>query len=473
MNKIVFPILVALFLFGCNENKTVETVEIVNQEYGDIPMQLIDSLQLISGVNQEFKIDNSKSNTLVGDKGAIFIIPKNSITNQNGNRVNGEITIELKENFTIQDFITSNLQTIHNDQILESKGMIYFSAKDENGNELKIADNTSIRIQIPQKDLDNDPDIFLGTRDENGLMNWQQKEEPTKSLVPYPIKFISKNQFPTECADFYGITTDTIKNKYFNYYGNLYDFENTLLATNEFKYRYQSSCWDKVVKIYIDNLDKNLWEIDEMVVDFFIKDSTERVEYYLNNIPPGVNGKSRTKEQEEAQEWLLNNAKESGHRSIEWFKKLARQKLTKVDTTKLIDTSKLGDLNTAMISYDAMKFGWVNVDFFYEDPKAIPVKLIAKTNQKAPLINLIINGRNVILSGSEHSTNEYWFTKNEDGYNKLPKGEKATIIAIGLSETELQFGEKEIVIGENEIEDIKMTAISGNELKIKLEKYGS
>ena len=473
MKKIIFPILIALFLFGCNENETSETDVIVNQEYGDIPTQLIDSLKLISGANQEFKIDNSKSNTIVGNKGTVLIIPESSIIDLNGNKVNGEITIELKENFTIQDFITSNLQTIHNDQILESKGMIYFSAKDENGNELRIADNTSIRIQIPQQDLNNDPDIFIGVRDEDGLINWEQKEEPAKSLIPYPIKFISKNQFPTECADFYGITTDTIKNKYYTYYGNLYDFENTLLATNEFKYRYQSSCWDKVVKIYIDNLDKNLWEIDEMVVDFFIKDSTERVNYYLNNVPPGVNGKPRTKEQEEAHEWLINNAKENGHRNIEWFKKLARQKLTKVDTTKLIDTTKLGDLNTAMISYDAMKFGWVNVDFFYEDPKAVPVKLIATTNQKAPLINLIINGRNVILSGSEHSANEYWFTKNVDGYNKLPKGEKATIIAIGLNQTELQFGEKEIVIGESEIEDIEMTAISGNELKIRLKKYGS
>lgn len=473
MNKIISPILIALFLFGCNENETSETDVIVNQEYGDIPTQLIDSLKLISGANQEFKIDNSKSNTIVGNKGTVLIIPESSIIDLNGNKVNGAITIELKENFTIQDFITSNLQTIHNDQILESKGMIYFSAKDANGNELKIADNTSIRVLIPQKDLNNDPDIFLGVRDTDGLINWEQKEEPAKSLVPYPIKFISKNQFPTECADFYGITTDTIKNKYYTYYGNLYDFENTLLATNEFKYRYQSFCWDKVVKIYIGNLDKNLWEIDEMVVDFLVKDSIERVEYYLNNPPPKVNGNEVTKTQRDAHNSLLKNSKESSHRYIDWFKDLAAQKLTKVDTSKLIDTTKLGDLNTAMISYDAIKFGWVNVDFFYEDPKSVPVKLIAKTNQKAPLINLIINGRNVILSGSEHSLNEYWFTKNQDGYNKLPKGEKATIIAIGLNQTELQFGEKEIVIGANEIEEIKMSTISGNELKINLKKYGS
>tara|TARA_Y100000815_G_C13028743_1_gene382303 strand:- start:401 stop:547 length:147 start_codon:yes stop_codon:yes gene_type:complete len=48
MNKIIFSILIALFLFGCSENKPTETAEIVNQQYGDIPTQLIDSLKLIS-----------------------------------------------------------------------------------------------------------------------------------------------------------------------------------------------------------------------------------------------------------------------------------------------------------------------------------------------------------------------------------------------------------------------------------------
>lgn len=473
MNKIAFPILIALVLFGCNENKPTETVKIVNQEYGDIPIQLIDSLRLISGENQQFIIDNSKSNTIVGEKGTILIIPEKSIVDTNGSIVNGKITLELKESFTIQDYITSNLQTIHDDQILESKGMIYFSAKDENGNELKIADDAPIRLQIPQKDSDNDPDIFLGVRNEDGLINWKQKEEPAKSLVPYPIKFISKNKFPTECANFYGITTDTIKNKYYNHYGEITDFENTLLATKEFADRYHSTCWEDVVKIYVENLDKNLWEIDEMVVEYFIQDSTERVEYEINNKPPNPNGGPRTKEQIDAHEWLVNKAKEHGHWTIQRYKEFAAQRLTRVDTSKFIDTTNLENINSAMISYDAMKFGWVNVDFFYDDPKAVPIKLMAKTNHEAPIINLIIKGRNVILSGSERSLNEYWFTKKEDGYNKLPKGEKATIIAIGINESELVFREKEIVIGESEVENLELSSISGKELKIELEKYGS
>ncbi len=473
MNKIIVPVLISLALLGCNENNPKETAELVNQEYGNIQSELIDSLQLISGENQKFQIDNFHTNTIVAKNGTTLIIPENAIVDINGKRIQGEITIQLKENFTIPDFIISNLQTIHNDRILESNGMLYFSAQDENGNELKIADNNSIRIQIPQKYLNNDAKIFLGNRDSDGLINWEEKEEPAKTLVPYPIKFISKNRFPTECLDYYGITKDTIKNKYYNYYGEITDFENTLLATKEFANRYNLTCWEDVIKIYSENLDKNLWEVDEMLVEYFIQDSIKRVEYLINDIHPGPNGGPRTNEQIEAHEWLVNNAKRHGRWTIQLYKNFASQKLTTVDSTILIDTVKLENINSAMISYDAMKFGWINVDFFYEDPKAVPVKLIAKTNRKAPLINLIINGRNVILSGSEHSSNEYWFTKNEDGYNKLPKGEKATIIAIGLNESELLFGEKEIVIGESEIENLELKAISGKELKIELEKLGS
>ncbi len=109
MNNLIFSILISLFLFGCRESKPTDTFEMVNQEYGDISIQLIDSLHLISRENQKFQIDNSKSNTIVGEQGTILIIPERSIVDAKENIVNGKITIELKENFTIQDFITSNL----------------------------------------------------------------------------------------------------------------------------------------------------------------------------------------------------------------------------------------------------------------------------------------------------------------------------------------------------------------------------
>ncbi len=470
---ILVSLLCSLYVFySCNTQSDLTRKEI-NQEYGNIQAELIDSLNVIKGRGKSIKIDPSISNTVVGEKGTILIIPQNTIVDQKDNAIEREVFIRLKESFSISDYILSNLQTVHNDRLLESNGMIYFTAHDKSGNKLKIADNKTIRIQIPQPSLVINSKIFLGNRDNEGLINWEQFRDPAKTLIPYPIKFISKNRFPTECFDYYGITTDTIKYKYYNYYGNITDFENTLLATKEFADRFNSTCWKEILEIYINNLGKNLWEIDEMVVQYFIKDSIENVESVLYNIPPNPYGSERTQDQKNAHKQILNRAKTTGHTFIELYKSFALQKLGDIDTTKHIDTTRLGNIDKVFISYDAMKFGWVNVDFFYDDPKAIPIKLIATTNERASLINLVLEGRNVILSGFEYSNNEYWFTKNKDGFNKLPKGEKATLIAIGLDGDKLIFGTKEIVIGENELEKIQLSAITGEELIAILEKYES
>jgi hypothetical protein len=465
MNKIIFLFLICTIL-SCTKEKEI------NQEYGKIPNQIINVFESINN-NQKFEINTSKSNTIVGKKGTILIIPENSIVNNDGDIIKGIISLEIKENFNKADYITSNLQTIHNNRILETLGMIYLTAKDKNGNKLKIADGKTIRVQIPQSRPNQDATIFLGERDQTGLIDWNIKKETEKTLVPFPIKFISKSKTVTECSDYYGITTDTIKNQYFTHYGDISDYENTLLATKEFADRYNQYCSDSLVKIYIDNLDKNLWEIDEMMVKYLIKDSIRRVNYYLKDIPPGPNGGPRTKAQIEANEWLINNTNKWSEREIKVFKYFASLRQTKIDTTKRVDISQLTELDRVLMSYDAMEFGWINVDFFYDDPKAVPIKLAIKTTKNASLTNLILEKRNVILSGIEKTTNEYWFTKNEDGYNKLPKGEKAIIISIGFDNNEFTFGEKTIIIGEKEEETIEMKPISESELKENLNKYGS
>src|SRR5690606_21209490 len=136
--------------------------------------------------------------------------------------------------------------------------------------------------------------------------------------------------------------------------------------------------------------------------------------------------------------------------------------------TKRIADTTVAEMSKAFIAYDALEFGWVNVDYFFNDPKSVEIKLIAKTNEAAPIINLIIPNRNVILSGILKEDNTYYFTKNEDGYNKLPKGEKAFIIAISLVDSKLHFAEKEIVIGQSEMETLELKATAAETIKDRL-----
>lgn len=454
MKQTLIILTFAIVLVSCNQEKKM------NSEFGLFPTEFIDSLKTISIPLERFEINTKENNTIVAQNGTTLIISPNSFIDNDGNIVTN-VTIEIKENFEMSDFILSNLQTIHNDEILESSGMIYLSATDKNGNELLLSENKKIRIQIPQNQLDKNSKIFLGKREEDGTINWANIEEPSKSLIPYPITFLAKIA-PWRCIE------SDIVNVYEEKFKNNLEFENTLVATKEFTERV--ACDDEILEIYLNNLDKNLYEVDEMVVQHLIKDSTDYLNSWIFKEVPNPNGGPRTKAQKDAHEWLVNNANESFHNRINMFKGFAEQKLTKVDTTKIIDTTKIKDINQAFVSYNTSSLGWINVDIFYNDPKSEPIELIAKTNQEVQIINLILKGRNVILNGYEKEENLYNFTKDEEGYNKLPKGEKALITAIGYDNGNLTFGKKEIILGKNKTENVDMKKVSATELKEEIKK---
>lgn len=449
-----------------------------NSIFGNLPTQLVDTLKQIGQKIQVREIDPTKNNIIIGDSGTRIFITANSIVTEEGKTISDIIKLELKENYTFADFITSNLQTISNDGLLQTQGMIYFNAISGNNLSLKIDKSKPIRIEFPVRDIVAGAKIFKGERDKKGNMNWDTVGDPNKSLIPFPIRTLAP-QFFGECPKDFGITNDR---KYYNEHkGDIYlafdtisKYENTLLATREFKERFYSYCMPDLTKIYIANLDKNLWEIDEMMVQYFIKDSTERVNLSINNKPTRFfKGQTVTrKEQWQAYQWLIDHDKEYGHSMIELFKKFAAQKLTKVDTTKRIDSSIIKESNTAFVSYEALDFGWVNVDYFYNDPKAEKTKLIAKTNKEAMTINLIIPGKQIILTGISKDDNTYWFTKQEDGYNKLPKGEKAILVCLSIYDNKLYFADKEIVIGQGETITLDLSETTGEMIKSKMKNYG-
>jgi hypothetical protein len=462
-----------LFIFSCNsENSQDEKNESnyeVPEEFSDLPTELKDSLELILDNKSLFNFDPTIDNTFQGKKGAILIIPANSIMDQNGNQFVNKVEITISENYSISDFFFSNLQTVHNDEILVTSGMIYFNATDQEGNQLKINPDIPIRIQIPTRGFNPESKIFTGVRDENGNLNWENIEEPAKTLTPYPIRFLSKNKFPTECSDYYGITTDTISDPYFNFYGSVDDYENTLLATKEFQLRYKWTCWDSVVTLYVNNLEKNLWEIDLMVVDYLIRDSIRRQEWYAEP-PKGIDGGAPTQDQLDAHEWLKTNDQDFSHRYADWFRQLADQKLTKVNPNLVVDTTAITEATGAMLAYDALNFGWVNVDYFFKDPTSVKMKIVAQTNSDCAMINLLIPSKNVVLSGIEKKNNTYWFTKEEQGYNKLPKGTKAYIVALGMEERKLTFGIKEEILGDNELIEINLFPTTSTAIRDTLGK---
>lgn len=464
----------AILFFSCGQQNLQDSIP--NQEFGNIPTPLADSLKKLVDNIQNIEIDPTTDNTIVGQQGTTVLISANSLVDEQGKPISAKTNIQLKECYSIADIVASNLQTVHNGEILQTRGMIYLTATTPDGKTVSIDKSKPIRFEMPVSSNSPDAKFFKGTRDESGNINWTTVEEPSKKLIPFPIKMIAPRP-DFECRPDFGFTQDPniwkdTTAKYYYTNDDITKYENTLLATREFKARYYSYCMSDLTKIYIANLDKNMWEVDELVVQYFIKDSTNRVNFELNNIPPGLNGGKRTKEQEDAHQWLVDHAKEYGHKMIEIFKNFAAQKLTKVDQNLKLDTTKIKDFNKAFIAYETVEFGWINCDIFYNDPNAEKIKLFVQTNEAPSIINIIFKDKRIILDGIEDGNNKFRFTKNEDGYNKLPKGDTAIILAIGYRDNKIIFASKEIIIGQKGIEKLDLQVITADELKKRLKNYG-
>jgi hypothetical protein len=221
------------------------------------------------------------------------------------------------------------------------------------------------------------------------------------------------------------------------------------------------------LNIYINNINKDLLEADELVVKYLILDSAKHLSYELNLFSRD-SGESLTERQVVAHEKNIDGAKEYGSRMATRFREFANQRLTKIDSLRINSDTTLLGIEKVFVAYDATEFGWVNVDYFYRDPRAKDIKFCVKVNGPGQLINLIIPSRNVILSGTCEERGVYYFNKNQSDSIKLPEGELAFLVAIGIKDNQIYFTKKRIVIGQKEIEELELNITTSKEVMSSL-----
>lgn len=250
---------------------------------------------------QRFQINLEKDTIIVGEGGVQISIPENSFVDKNGNVVTQDITLEIIEASSIEDYIRNDLQTISNGKLLQSAGMIYIDAK-SNGESIFIDGNSPLNVKMPTSVYAEGYKIFEGDHDTNGNINWEESETIDDLLTPIPMsefdyKYYTKYTFPTKMSYIKYLDSAELSSV---------KYENTFIATEEFERRFRSMgvdayyWWEEyetgygvdriygeeyliqcpLLEVYLQNLDKPLWYSDSIAYDIFrnkeIKDSTER-----------------------------------------------------------------------------------------------------------------------------------------------------------------------------------------------------
>jgi hypothetical protein len=293
--------------------------------------------------SQFFELNGSTDNVAEGENGTIIIMPKGCFKDSKGKIVTQKLKVELAEALSVEEMLLSNLTTTSNGKLLETGGMIYFSAS-ANGEQLTINKDVPIHIEIPTEKKKSGMMAYKGARDKSGNMNWSEPQELKKFLTSididllnfYPkgfeaevnngLPFRNHKALSKQLVDslYYSLSvsdgSDLLKGlkatdynePYYNensqvvegeYTDDSYEvkskydsikafqeanldslskcgidpaiikviknnkFQNTIISTREFEVRLQhifKTCDNNILEIYINNLDKNLWELDSM-----------------------------------------------------------------------------------------------------------------------------------------------------------------------------------------------------------------
>ncbi len=162
---------------------------------------------------QTFTIDNSLNNIVTGENGTILRINKGIFVDKKGNKIKGEIEINLIEALKPIDMVLGNLTTTFNGKPLETGGMLFISATSD-GKEIFISKNNSIQVKMPTESKLSGMSLFEGVVDSSKI-EWKKPEKisdvPNKkdvisfektTNITYSVDgFIKASSFPESVND--------------------------------------------------------------------------------------------------------------------------------------------------------------------------------------------------------------------------------------------------------------------------------
>jgi hypothetical protein len=130
---------------------------------------------------QIFKALPADDITLVGKKGTIVIIQKNSLVTLDDKPVTDEVKFEMLEVYSKADMILNNVFTSANNRILESSGMIHLKAYSKN-RELKLKKYATYQVMFAANSATSEMSLFYGDTLQRRI-NWKLSNYKANSKV--------------------------------------------------------------------------------------------------------------------------------------------------------------------------------------------------------------------------------------------------------------------------------------------------
>lgn len=445
-----------------------------------------------------FVIKANRDTTIKCNEGTLLSIPANCFLRaKDGEPVNGNIKISVKEFYKISDMLMANITTSSNGNIIETGGMlnIKVNAKDNNDS-LILQNGKNITIALPTfQNNSNGMLLFNGLHDSVNNINWiprngitgEAQKWKTGNYFPYEFSDFSKNKFvfgddsPKKVPIVQSKFTNTITSEititlrdamqirnsigkqalgYIDTIGNLHiykigSYNQNLLFNTDF-----NSTFYKIIKVNVPvcfnvtiktNINKpyyeKLFKMKKANPDSMITATIS----FLPQVKKYSFENFRTK---------FDNAITVTEYKKD-LNKFYKQKAEYDKRIKQLVNNPVANINSAQeyLLLSTQKLGWINCDRFYSNPNK--VNYLVKSDEKIKLL-IVFNNIKSILSNHKNGL-----------FCNLPDGEKITIVALKVLNNKLMLAMHETTITSEPFEKLDFKQVTANEYKAKLQKLNS
>lgn len=134
---------------------------------------------------------NEDNTTLYAHDNIIIEFPPQSLSNDEGKIITGEIKLQFKEFSSKRSNLLSCPSTVYENKIFDFSKMIYLKLS-QNGKTINIV--KPIEIYLPASDLKQNNYLYTGLESETGI-NWKKQNGESESFKSGEWDFIYQNEF--------------------------------------------------------------------------------------------------------------------------------------------------------------------------------------------------------------------------------------------------------------------------------------
>lgn len=147
---------------------------------------------------QIFELNNDKDTVIETHGGIVFSIPARSFLAADGKPAAGSVQLEVREALNAADIMKAGLNTKSGEQLLESGGMFYVNAR-QNNVSLKIDPGNALYAEVPANEVKSGMQQYEGKRLPDGSIDWVRPKPIQKDLVP--VNILSLDFYPPHYLD--------------------------------------------------------------------------------------------------------------------------------------------------------------------------------------------------------------------------------------------------------------------------------